>query len=133
MERLKEILALLPAELEKDLEFKSLAEWFTGKWLFEIGDERYTLHLQRGSRIEIEPGVNIAGYDFALTGPKDEWQKLLKSEIKLAQGLNYYYGRLSLRGNFIIAANSMRLLACIIMKMQDLTLKIGGLYGNHRK
>jgi putative sterol carrier protein len=126
VDMLKVIFKELSGELENDEEFKSLAEWSTGKWVFEIANERYTIHMHKGRIIEIEEGENSTGSDFTLTGAKEEWDKLLKGEIKLPQGLNYYHGRLFLRGNFVEAANNMRSLSYIIRKMQELALKHGG-------
>ena len=123
---LTEILQDLPQVLEEDSEYKVLAEWLTAKILFEMDEEKYTIHAYKGRIIEVETGESVTGTDFTLVGPQEEWQRLLGGEIKLAQGLNFYHGKFSLRGNLIMAGNNMRALSYIIKKMQPLYSKMGG-------
>lgn len=109
------------AALEADKEYQILSKWFTCAMGMVSENDKYTVQFYRGKVQEVFTGAPVTGTDFILSSPEEEWRKLLKGEIKLFQGLNPNFGKFSLQGNLILAANHMRSICEVIRKLQVLS------------
>ncbi|MGO8868339.1 MAG: hypothetical protein ACLQME_17755 [Alphaproteobacteria bacterium] len=69
----------------------------------EIGESRRVVELHRG-RAALLPAPPLRGVTVRITGPAEEWQRLVSGEIPYAHAVNVVHGRLRLQGDIIEAA-----------------------------
>jgi putative sterol carrier protein len=70
---------------------------------FVADNQTAGLEFHRGC-VEMIDGRPLEGFDLVVSGPFEEWQRLLRGNISYSQACNIVHGRLSLQGNLLIAA-----------------------------
>jgi hypothetical protein len=106
--------------LDEDAEYLELARWLAGAVLLRIGDDvAYTLYFHKGRLIDVDRGVVVTGWDFAIAGPADEWARLISGAIDLGRATSPPVGRLRFEGNVVLASGNMRSLVRVCQKMAD--------------
>ncbi len=70
---------------------------------FQIGETPRIIEFHRG-RVDLLSAAPLRGTTLRITGPPDEWQRLMSGEIPYAMAVNVVHGRLHLQGDIIAAA-----------------------------
>jgi hypothetical protein len=70
---------------------------------FQIGETHRIIEFHRG-RVGLLPAAPLRGTTLRITGPPDEWRRLVSGEIPYAMAVNVVHGRLHLQGDIIAAA-----------------------------
>ncbi len=103
----------LQAKLNGDAEYLREARWLMGPMLLKFGEQAFTVYFHKGRIIEVESGAALTGFDFAVVGPEEMWDRLIRGEVEFPRALTAT--GLKLEGNSIKAAGSMHAL-CYLFK-----------------
>lgn len=78
--------------------------------VFAIGDRSFYLDFHRG-KVAVLASRPMEGAAITISGPKEEWHRLVAGKISYAQAINVSHGKLRLEGNLLAAAWVVQTLA----------------------
>lgn len=70
---------------------------------FEVDGAAIDLHVADG-HAHIMSGPQLRGYDVRITGPREEWERVLTGRISFPQAVNHAQGKLRLDGDLVASA-----------------------------
>jgi putative sterol carrier protein len=105
----------LKEKINRDDEYIRQARWLMGPMLLRIGERAVTVYFHKGRIIEVEDGAALTGTDFAVVGPEEAWERLIRGEVQFPRALSAT--GLRIEGNLVKAAGNMRALCHLFKTM----------------
>jgi pimeloyl-ACP methyl ester carboxylesterase/putative sterol carrier protein len=90
-------------ELNSDADWVTAARYFDGRIQFKHDSGFSTLAVLSGKVVAVFPDGSPLGADIVVSGPDDEWQRVLDGKIDWFESLSPGLGKLELEGNVVAA------------------------------
>lgn len=90
-------------ELNSDADWTTAARYFDGRIQFKHDSGFSTLAVLSGKVVAVFPDGSPLGADIVVSGPDDEWQRVLDGKIDWFESLSPGLGKLELEGNVVAA------------------------------
>ena len=90
-------------ELNSDADWTAAARYFEGRIQFKHDSGFSTLAVLSGKVVAVFPEGSPLGADIVVSGPDDEWQRVLDGKIDWFEALSPGLGKLELEGNVVAA------------------------------
>lgn len=90
-------------ELNSDADWVAAARYFDGRIQFKHDSGFSTLAVISGKVVAVFPDGSPLGADIVVSGPDDEWQRVLDGKIDWFESLSPGLGKLELEGNVVAA------------------------------
>lgn len=90
-------------ELNSDADWTAAARYFDGRIQFKHDSGFSTLAVLAGKVVAVFPEGSPLGADIVVSGPDDEWQRVLDGKIDWFEALSPGLGKLELEGNVVEA------------------------------
>ncbi|MDN3219664.1 alpha/beta fold hydrolase [Pseudomonas nunensis] len=90
-------------ELNSDADWTTAARYFDGRIQFKHDSGFSTLAVLSGKVVAVFPDGSPLGAEIVVSGPDDEWQRVLDGKIDWFESLSPGLGKLELEGNVVAA------------------------------
>lgn len=90
-------------ELNSDADWVTAARYFDGRIQFKHDSGFSTLAVLSGKVVAVFPDGSPLGADIVVSGPDDEWQRVMDGKIDWFEALSPGLGKLELEGNVVAA------------------------------
>lgn len=86
---------------------------------FAIDESNISLHVANG-HARVTAVDDLRGYDLRISGPREEWERLLTGVISYPQAVNHAQGRLRIDGDLVASAWATPIICEFLRKMPQL-------------
>lgn len=107
-------------QLESDSSFTTEMRHFDGSIRLDVGDRTVWMKIYRGQILEVLPEESEFGSTFAISGPLDEWERLLTQE-RNPFGEQQTLGLLQISGNALESTRMIDGINAMVRVLRDET------------